>query len=180
MTRISATGGLPAPVAVPMDGGTIASFLATSKALIAISYENQADGSVQATLFSGPLDGGEAATALAQATGLGGVASDGTNLYWQDEQGISSVPLTGGSAQVVTAIGAFGPYSATSEDFVWNSFILADYRNGTIESVPPDGGGAVTIVSRQSLGAVEHCGEDLCWVQGTSLMRMSAGGAPSS
>jgi hypothetical protein len=110
------------------------------------------DGSDRAVLFSGSIS---PATIFGPA---GTLATDGKNAYFAAQDGVRSVPLTGGAATVLTThTGALA--------LIGSNVVVADSTAGGIFSVPAAGGPvtAVTTGLSGNLGPVVACGSAICW-----------------
>jgi hypothetical protein len=110
------------------------------------------DGSHSTLLFSGSIP---SSTIFGPA---GVLASDGQNAYFATGSGIESVPLTGGSAKMLTAhTGAMALIGA--------NVVVADDSAEGLFSVPVAGGPVSTLAAglTGNLGPVVGCGSSICF-----------------
>jgi hypothetical protein len=152
-------GGTPSLV-VPFTGEISEHFFTTKDAVIfAASTKKGEAPSGSSYIFSVPFKGGSTTT-LATTTGLAGyLATDGTSVYFADDDGTKSVPLAGGSVTKITSLSDFSFVP------VGTNLILADFQGETLLSVPLAGGSTTTLASGQD-GPIYPlaCGDSICWM----------------
>jgi hypothetical protein len=110
------------------------------------------DGSDRTVLFSGAIP-------LSDIFGPAGtLATDGKNAYFAAQDGVRSVPLSGGAATVLTThTGAMA--------LIGSNVVVADSSAESIFSVPAAGGTVTAITTGLSgnLGPIVGCGNSICW-----------------
>jgi hypothetical protein len=110
------------------------------------------DGSDRTVLFSGDIS---SSTLFGP---VGTLATDGKNAYFAAQDGVRSVPLSGGAATVLTThTGAMA--------LIGSNVVVADSFAESIFSVPA-GGGTVTAITTGlsgNLGPIVGCGNSICW-----------------
>jgi hypothetical protein len=172
--RIPVRGGSPTQLIAPT--GEIASHFVVTKdgVVFAASTDKGKDPGGTAYLFRVPLKGGTMIK-LATTSGLAGyVATDGTNAYFSDNDGIKSVPVKSGSVTTLTTdlVFSFAP--------IGSELILADFSNNRIGSVPLSGGSTTTVATAQLAPVYPlACGSSICWANAGNLSGAEAdGGLP--
>ena len=116
------------------------------------------DGANEAIL-SVPIQGGSATT-LATSNGfVRGLATDGRGVYFVDSAGLKSVPVTGGSVQLLSdAIGS----EPTGVAVVGSNLVATG--GGAVLSVPIQGGPPTPLGGPQPNAEFPMaCGQDTCW-----------------
>jgi hypothetical protein len=162
--RVPVRGGKPSQV-VPVMGEINQRFLAIDDFVVfAASTETGKDPTGTSYVFKVPQKGGPLVK-LASTTGLSSfLATDGTNIYFNDADGTKSVPLAGGSTTTITSVSAF------SFAPVGSNLILADFTNDAIESVPLTGGPPTTLATKQLAPVYPvACGSDVCWINAGNI-----------
>jgi hypothetical protein len=122
------------------------------------------DGTDRTVLFSGSIS---PSSIFGPA---GTLATDGKNAYFAAQDGVRSIPLTGGAATVLTThTGAMA--------LVGSNVVVADSTAEGIFSVPAAGGPvtAVTTGLTGNLGPVVACGSAICWASEIEVAPSMAG-----
>jgi hypothetical protein len=160
--------------------------LATSTSVVlAESWKGMAGEIVQL-----PAAGGSPVTLAPTKGQVRSLVTDGTSLFFADDDGISSVPLAGGSAQNLSS-------RTGMLALVGSNLVLADSPAGSLLGIPRTGGAATVLAANQSEPeAPVDCDGDVCWIDAFpcagvlpadtcnvgegegAIMRMAMGGAP--
>ncbi len=130
-----------------------------------------------------PLSGGAATTLLTLASNdafLNGIATDGTLLYFGDQNGLEAVPLASdsGAAGMVT----IKPGALTDGIGVFGQSLIFTLPQGGIESVPlpPQADSPASMLGTTGAAPVDlsSCGPNACWLDegNNSLEQMSGSG----
>lgn len=185
--RVPIRGGQPTRL-FPITGEED-QMIATSKSVVLAESHVNADARVdgEIVLLSGA--DGSASTLAATKGRTMSLVVDETDIYFVDDEGTKTVPLTGGSVRVLTSqSGTLGRVGASL-------LLIADGSAGKILSIPTAGGALTTLATNQpGAGYPVSCGADICWMTaracvgpppGTAcvtgqgaLVRMQPGGAP--
>jgi hypothetical protein len=122
------------------------------------------DGSNRTVLFSGNIS---PSTIFGPA---GTLATDGTDAYFAAQDGVRSVPLTGGAATLLTT-------HTGAMTLVGSNVVVADSTAEGIFSVPAAGGPVTTRTTGLSgnLGPVVACGSSICWASEDEVAPSMAG-----
>lgn len=123
---------------------------------------------------------GEEPTTLASTAGLAfALVADEQNVYFADDEGTKSVPLTGGPVRTLadqTAISAIMVAGSTL-------YLAVGGQPGSLSSVPIDGG-PVTVLATESPLQMVMCGQSVCWLTGSPydmrLRQLVPGGRPAT
>ena len=182
--RASTGGGQPTKLLSIRGEGD--GMLATSTSvLLAESQQGMAGEIVQLSAAGGsPIT-------LARTKGpVRSLVTDGTRLFFADDAGISSVPIAGGAAQMLSSrtgmLALVGP-----------NLVLADSSAGSLLAIPKTGGAPTVLAADQSEpGHPVDCDGDVCWIDAFpcaglppgdtcvvgegegAIMRMAMSGAP--
>jgi hypothetical protein len=182
--RVPIHGGQPAMLlSIPGEEDRM---LATSTSVVlAESQEGTAGEIVQLPAAGGsPL-------ALAPTKGrVRSLVTDATSVFFTDDEGITSVRLAGGSAQILS--GRTGTLA-----LVGSNLVLADSSAGSLLRIPKIGGAPTVLAANQSEPALPvDCAGDVCWIDAFpcagrppgftcvagngegAIVRMAIGGAP--
>jgi hypothetical protein len=178
LMRIPIGGGTGVRLASIPGGGSNGSQGLAVTATGAIFSEMQSGSGGVGEIVSIPATGGSG-TVLATTKGEAhALVTDDQNVYFVDTEATKSVPLSGGAVRMVAAAVPFSLAVAQG------TLYLADFTGNTVSSVPI-GGGQVTVLAMNQLGAVYPvtCGPNICWANaGTmsqgSLMQLAPGGTP--
>ncbi len=182
--RIPLGGGQPTQVAsgyffgLPVLGATSVFFKASN------AYPNNGSDAI----VSVPLAGGPPTTVLTLASNdplLNGLATDGTFVYFGDQDGVEAIPLesdSGAPARMTLTPGAI-----TDGMGVFGQHLIFTLPQGGVESVPlpPRPNSPVTMLGTSAAAPVEltSCGSNACWLAegSNSLDEMSPlGGTPTT
>jgi hypothetical protein len=120
-----------------------------------------------------PLEGGDASTNVTTSNGdISALAVDDQNVYFVDQDGVKSVPVGGGVAQVLTGqvtsadgVGFGGTLAVAGSTL----YVTSTAQGGSVLSVPIVGG-APTVLAMQQPNAsfLMPCGTDTCWWTATT------------
>jgi hypothetical protein len=118
-----------------------------------------------------PLGGGSAPTVFAAATSPWAIVTDGTNVYWSDDDSIYGAPFTSGASPVTIASGQAFPFDLAVDgtSVYWSS----GSGTGAVMSAPKTGGGTPTTLA-------SGMGNARLAVDATSLYFTSPGSGPNA
>jgi hypothetical protein len=144
-----AGGGSPGGQGLAVVGGT------------AIYGEARQEG--PGAILSVSSSGGAAVTLTTTAGLARALVADDESVYFVDDEGTKSVPLTGGPARTLTSE---RPYSLL---VAGSTLYLASLSEpGRLSSIPV-GGGPVTVLADESALGPLLCGDGVCWMSGAAL-----------
>lgn len=161
--RVPLSGALPSTVAT-VEGSEQSLVLTNDFVVFAESHDDGAggwsgeivrvnlDGADPTVLFAGDIS----STNIFGPSGT--LATDGANAYFAAQDGVRSVPLSGGAATTLTAhTGAMA--------LVGSSVVIADTSAEGIFSVPTGGGPVTALATGLSgnLGPIAPCGDSVCF-----------------
>jgi hypothetical protein len=164
-------GGGVSTVVVRGFGYITTHFVTTSTHVIFGAYETPGSSLDKGYIYSVPLGGGTPTKLATAVGGAGFVATDGTDVYFNDNDGVKKVALSGGSVDtlVTEEYFSFAP--------VAGSLILADFSNNRVESLSLDGGARTTLATNQ-VGPLYPVGclSSFCWANAGD--EIGGGGLP--
>jgi hypothetical protein len=133
-------------------------------------------------IVSVPIDGGSATNLTVSNGVITEFGADNQNLYFIDDDGAKSVPVGGGSVQLltdqVTAANVTGSGGALA---VVGSSLLAtsSAQGGSVMAVPLQGGAPTTLATQQPAASFPMaCGSDICWWTGSSSGNTAGSSGP--
>ncbi len=164
-------GGGPSSPVVTGLGYITSHFVTTSTSVVFGAYETPGSSLATGYVYSVPLAGGATTTLATAVGGAGYVATDGTNAYFSDNDGVKRVALSGGPTDLLTTDDwfSFAPIAG--------NLVLADFSGGLVASVSLDGGAPTTLAAAQ-LGPLYPvgCGSAICWANAGD--EIGGGGLP--
>jgi hypothetical protein len=168
----------PVRLAVVEGGGSESGQGLAVTQTVAIFSEAREGGESQGAVLS-VAPGGQEPTTLALTSGLANaLGADEQNVYFVDNEGTKSVPLTGGPVRTLSDQTPFSIMVAGS-----TLYLAGLGEQGTLSSVPIDGGPVTVLATEDALHPVS-CGESVCWMNGPALdMRLRQlvpGGSPTT
>jgi hypothetical protein len=118
-----------------------------------------------------PLQGGNETILATSHARVWALTADDNNAYFADSDGIKSVPLAGGDAQLLNAETSQITPGVTGLAVVGSNVIatLAAGQEGEVVSVPIQGGSLTTLATQQpSASFPMACNSDTCWWTGAA------------
>lgn len=161
--RVPIGGGQP--TMLTSITGEVEAMVATSTTLVLAETSPETDSEI---LGFSIADGALSTIAPSNGTAWSLVA-DSVDVYFSDNDGTKSVPLTGGSVRTLTSQkGTLG--------LAGSNVVIADATGGNIFSIPKAGGALATLSTNQpGATAPITCGADLCWVNSYACAGLPAG-----
>ncbi|HVW26309.1 MAG TPA: hypothetical protein VHC69_13160 [Polyangiaceae bacterium] len=143
----------------------------------AIYGEAQDGGSGEGAVLS--VSSGKEPVTLASTKGLAyALVADEHNVYFVDDEGTKSVPLSGGPVRTLAS------RNSASILVSGSTLYLGDATGqGNLVSVPIDGGPVTVLASESALDPI-MCGASVCWLNGPALAsrlrQLVPGGSPTT
>jgi hypothetical protein len=141
-------------------------------------YELAPGGNNQ-QIVSVPSQGGSPTTLATTNGNLVGFTASATDVYFIDSNGMQSVPVTGGSVNLLS--NQIGP-GASGIALIGSNLVVTTYgldpsTAGTVLSVPVQGGPPTSLATNQPNASFPMaCGMDVCWYTGATPSAMGPTG----
>ena len=170
LMRVPTRGGVVSPSKLSLSPNTGGNWdpIVTPTAVVLHFPDVDAKGNDE-QIVAVPLEGGNETILATSHARVWALTADENNAYFADSDGIKSVPLTGGDAQLLNAETSQITPGVTGLAVVGSNVIatLATGQDGEVVSVPIQGGSLTTLATQQPNASFPmSCNSDICWWTG--------------
>jgi hypothetical protein len=157
VARVSLKGGAPV-VAASIVGYAVDIVLTDTTLILAESHPADSTG----LILRIPLGGGDRVVLAPTLNLRPGIATDGRNVYFADDQGTKSVPVAGGDVRTLST--ETGQLALFGSGLVVASTGQLSDTASTIYDIPIAGGPPTVLATGEfDAGTPVACGADVCW-----------------